>query len=450
MNFKKIISLMFLFIFFSILPTFAAKKVKTEETNVISNINMNWWSEFDDEYLTQYLTKALQYNNDLKIATLKIEEATQNKNIQRSKEMPSLGVGAVPALYKLPSVTSSDGLIALPIYSSYELDLFGKNRTKTKSFDKLIEISKQNERSSYISVISAVGTTYFNIVQIDKLIELQNALIKDRQNIYNLMKMSNEQGLISTADTVRANKSLIQSEADLMELKKTQERLLNMLAVLTGDSPENSQNFQRKSYNDLVLNKKIPNYIKSEIIETRPDYISSELMLQKTGLDVSAAKKEFLPGFNIFGLISFNSTEFYNKMNWTNSLGILGGGATLPLFTGGMKIANLKLQKNKYKQAIENYQKTNLTAIQEVNDSLSDLKLDNEKYLKTLESFNAEKTDYHYTNLKYNEGILSKLDLIQKHESVLNTEKLVVKEKTACFINQISLYKTTAGADLTK
>jgi multidrug efflux system outer membrane protein len=173
-------------------------------------------------------------------------------------------------------------------------------------------------------------------------------------------------------------------------------------------------------------------------------------MLQKTGLDVSAAKKEFLPGFNIFGLISFNSTEFYNKMNWTNSLGILGGGATLPLFTGGMKIANLKLQKNKYKQAIENYQKTNLTAIQEVNDSLSDLKLDNEKYLKTLESFNAEKTDYHYTNLKYNEGILSKLDLIQKHESVLNTEKLVVKEKTACFINQISLYKTTAGADLTK
>ena len=123
----------------------------------------------------------------------------------------------------------------------------------------------------------------------------------------------------------------------------------------------------------------------------------------------------------------------------------MAGSALLPLFTGGAKIANLKLNKNKYQQALENYQNTNIKSIQEVNDSLCNLKLDNEKYLKTLESYESEKQNFYYTNLKYNEGIISKLDLLQKQESLLVTEKMTVNDKTALFINQISLYKATAA-----
>ena len=170
-------------------------------------------------------------------------------------------------------------------------------------------------------------------------------------------------------------------------------------------------------------------------------------MIEKAGLDVRAAKKEFLPTFDILGLLSFNSTSMLKKMNWTNSAALLGAGAILPLFTGGAKIANFKLNKNRYKQAVENYQKTNLKAIQEVNDALCDLKMNNEKYNKTLEIYNAEKKDFHYTELKYKEGIISNLDLLQKKEALLVTEKLVTADKTSFFIDQIGLYKATAGAD---
>lgn len=451
MKMKKIIAgiiITSLFISYTPLTSFAAKKESKIEKTIVSDLNLDWWKELDDPLLTDYIVKALQYNHDLKIATLKVEETTQNKNITRSRELPSIGVGAVPALYKLPSETNSEGLISLPIYANYELDLFGKNRDKTKSMDKLIEISAQNEKSAYISVISAVGTTYYNIVKLDKLITLQQEIIKDRKQIYDLMKLSNEQGLVSTADTVSANKAYIKANTDIIELKKSQERMLNMLAVLTGDSPENSANYKRISFDDLNLNKNIPSYIQSEIIQSRPDYISAEKNLEKTGLDVRTAKKDFLPSFNILGLLSFNSTKYFSAMNWTNAFGLLGGNAALSLFSGGAKIANLKLQKNKYKQAIENYQKTNLTAIQEVNDALCDLKLDNEKYLKTLESYDAEKQDYYYTDLKYKEGIISYLDLLQKKEALLTTEKTVTNNKTELFINQIGLYKAVAGAKI--
>ncbi len=448
MKIKKIITLILIFTMFigyAPLESFAAKKPSADINNTISYVNINWWKGLDDSILIDYILKAVECNHDLKISSLKVEETRQNKNIQRSKEMPSIGVGAVPALYKLPASTSSDGLISLPIYASYELDLFGKNRDKTKSFDKLIEISAQNERAAYISVVSAVGSTYYNIVKLDKLINLQEEIIKDRKQIYDLMKLSNEEGLISTADTVNANKAFIRANADIIELKKSRERLLNMLAVLIGESPENKNNYARIAYDDLVINKSVPDSVSSDVIENRPDYLSSEIMLEKTGIDIRAAKKDFLPSFNILGLISFSSTEFLSKMNWTNAVAVLGGGALLPLFTGGAKIANLKLQKNKYNQAVENYKKTYIVSVQEINDALCDLKLDNEKYLKTLENYNVEKSDFGYTQMKYKEGIISNLDLLQKKENLLVTEKQLTNDKIEYFINQISLYKASGA-----
>ena len=447
---KAIISLLLISMLTISFPTqaFAVQKAAASTVETTAYANIDWWKDINDEILLDYIIKAIQCNQDLKLANLKVGESTELKNLKRANEMPIIGTGVVPALYKLPTQTSSDGFISVPLYASYEADLFGKNRDKTKSMDKSIEIAQQNERAANISVTSAVGTTYYNIVKLDKIIEIQQQIINDRQQIYALMKLSNEEGLISTADTVSANKAFIKANSDLIEQKKAREQLLNTLCVLIGESPENSANLRRIAFDDAKINKQIPDYINSEIIEQRPDYIAAEKSIEKSGLDVRAAKKEFLPSFNILGLISFNSSNYLSKMNWTNSLAVLGAGALLPLFTGGSRIANLKLNKNKYEQAIENYKKVNLTAIQEVNDSLCTLKLDEEKYLKTLESYQAEKEDFSYTNMKFNEGLISRLDLLQKRETLLSTEKLLTSDQTNRFINQIGLYKAVAGAKI--
>ena len=107
--------------------------------------------------------------------------------------------------------------------------------------------------------------------------------------------------------------------------------------------------------------------------------MAAEKQVEKAGLDVRIAKKEFLPNINLGGLLLLMSSSGTNSMSWANSIAALGGMALLPVFTGGAKTANLKLNKNKYEQVLQNYYKTNLVAIQEVNDSLSSLKLDDEK-----------------------------------------------------------------------
>lgn len=409
------------------------------------NVNLDWWKSYNDEYLEGYIVKAINESQDLKIATLRVEEAKQMVKLQFSKELPSAGVGVAPALYKLNDTTSSSGLFSIPMYVSYEADIFGKNHDKTKSAKKTYEASKLNEKAIYITVASQIGSTYFNIVKLDKLISIQNNIIKERKQIFDLMKERNIHGITSTADETRAQKAYVMAVADLTDLKKAQQILLNSLAVMTGENPNNTSEFKRVSYEELPCCKSIPDEISSDVITQRPDYMAAEKQVEKAGIDVRVAKKEFLPTVNILGLMAFNSFSGNNSMNWSNAIAALGGAAMMPIFTGGAKTANLRLKKNQYEQVLQNYYKTNLTAIQEVNDALSSLKLDNERYEKNLNSYKMQQDDYNYMKIRYKQGIISNLDLLQQQETLLSMNKMVVSSRTDCFINQISLYKAVGG-----
>ena len=235
MKLKKIIAstLLIGFMCLDVTPTFSIENKESKQTTVkltkkqkkamkdkqskIDYINLDWWEDFNDEYLNSYILKAIENNYDLKIATLKVEEARQSVKVQFASELPNLYVGASPAITKMPGARSTEGNFSIPMIASYEIDIFLKNHDKTKSIKKLYEASQLSEKATTIAIASAVGSTYYNIVKADKLIEIQTQIVSDRKQIFELMKLRNEQGITSTSDLVQAEKAYILSETDLVE-----------------------------------------------------------------------------------------------------------------------------------------------------------------------------------------------------------------------------------------
>ena len=422
-----------------------SKNKRTQDDYKLEYVNLNYWAGFNDEILNAYIQKAILNNYDLKMATLATEEYYQQVKIQFANELPSATVGFAPNYIKMPENSSGDWMFAVPGLVQYELDIFLKNRDKTKSAKKNYEASRQDERAAYISVAAAVGTTYLNIVQLDKTIELQEEIVKDRQSIYDLMLLRNKEGLTSTADTIKANKSLVHGQTDLIELKKQRERLLHQFAVMIGENPEGSEKLARTSLDELVYDYEVPESISTEIIVQRPDYMKAEKLVEKAGLDVRVAKKEFLPSLNLNGLALFNAASFGSIFSTNGMLYALGGAGLLPIFTGGRKVANLRLKKNTYERILQNYYKTNLTAIQEINDALVFAKMDKEKMQQTLKQANLERADYKFNEMRYEQGTISKLDLIQHKENLLTIDKLVAQQKVECMLDYIGLYKATGS-----
>ncbi len=421
------------------------KKTQKSDDYKFDYVNMNWWSNFNDDLLNGYIEKAILNNYDLKMATINVEEYYQNVKLQFANELPSAVAGFGPGFFKAPGMTNTSSAFGLPVIVQYEADIFLKNHNKTKAVKKLYEGSKLDERAAYISVASAVGSTYFNIVNLDKMISLQEEIVKIRQDIYNLMLARNKEGLTSTADTIKANKALVAGQTDLIELKKNREKILHQMCVLIGESPENASSIKRNSLDKMNYQLAIPTQIPSEIITQRPDYMRAELMVEKAGIDVKVAKKEFLPSINILGGALFNASDLGSLFTTKNMLLGVGGGLMTPLFQGGSLIANLKLKKATYERILQDYYKTNLTAIQEVNDSLVASRLDKDKMAQTIKQYNLEKSDYKYNEKKYNQGTISKLDLIQYQENLLTIEKLVAQQKVECMTDAISLYKATGS-----
>ncbi len=428
-----------------VFKSMAKKNKKVSNDYKYAYVNMDWWKNFNDENLNSYIIKAIENNYDLKMATLAVEEYYQQTRAQFANELPSITAGFAPNLLKMPGATNTTGAFAVPAIAQYEIDLFLKNRDKTKSVKKLWEGSQLDERSAYIAIAAAVGTTYLNVVMLDKLINLQEEIVKDRNEIYKLMVLSHNEGLVSTADTVRANKAYVAGNTDLIELKKQREQMLHQLSVLIGESPENASSLTRTHLDQIDFSGIIPSQIASDIIVQRPDYMKAEKMVEKAGIDVRIAKKEFLPSFNILGLALFNASDIGSVFSTKGMLGLLGGSIMYPFFTGGSRIANLKIRKAEYERILQNYYKTNLTAIQEVNDSLVSIKMDNQKMSETEKQAKLEKADFKFNQHRFNEGTISKLDLIQYKENLLSIDKLVAKNKVDCLVDYIGLYKAVGS-----
>ena len=424
--------------------------LKTEKTKPAANkyeyVNMNWWSLFNDEYLNDYIIRAVENNKDLKMATLAMEEYYQNVVMQRSSEMPSITAGLMPGYGKFLGQTT--GNWALPVIANYELDLFGKNHNKTTSVRKLYEASVLDEKSAYISIASAVGSAYINIVRLDAVIDLQEKIVDLRKEIYEIMDVSNREGIISTSDLVKANQSYISGVADLVDLKKERTKLLHQLAVLVGDSPENIEEYKRCDYKNLAFSGNIPESVNSEIIMNRPDYLKAEKMLEKAGIDVRIARKEMLPSLNLGGGILFANKHIDSLLTTSNMLWGIGGQIIQPIFKGGAIRANLKAKKIAYERSLKNYEKVNLTSMQEVNDSLVSVNMDKEKLSKQKSVQELELKDYNLTKLKFNEGVIAKLDLAQKEENYLSVNKMVYMTEFDCLVDYINFYKAIAAQDV--
>ena len=429
-------------------PTIAIlDKKKINQTTILDDINYDWWKNLNDSYLEKYIATAINKNHDIKTAALRLEQADINIMQARAGQLPAISIGVAPAVSKFPMSTKSQGSIAIPIMASYELDLFGKNWDKTKSAKKMYEAEKFNKQSTDIAIVSMVATAYYNLVRLDKIIEIQEQLVQDRKQIYDLMKLSNSEGIASTSDLIIADKSYVMSTNDLLDYKKARENTLNALAVLIGDSPENTNEFERISADELGIDFNIPESISAEVIANRPDYMALEKQLEAIGVNIRVAKKEFLPSINILGLVTFLATSTMTSMDWKNALALGAGNIDLPIFTGFARIANLKTNKNKFEQLSEQFQKTNITAIQEVNDSLYNLESDNEKLLNNIKVYDMQKQDFKFVTSKYQKGVISKLDLLQQKEALSYIEMLMLQSKMDCYIDRISLYKTT-GAKL--
>lgn len=450
-NFKKFVLGFFILVLLLQTPVFAfwgnKPLPRINSQSKIDYVNISWWDNFSDPYLKCYIIQAITNNHDAKQASWKVEEYKQNVKLQFSQELPSLSVGTDYILNHFQDVIKStqSNIFTVPFIANYEADIFLKNHDKTKSSKKTYEASKFQEQSTYISLASDVATTYINIIKYDKQIKIQENLVKLRKEELTREQSRYNRGVTSIPKLNDYRKNYETAKSDLDTLVKTRDTAINQLAVLIGESPENVCNLKRNSWDNFYYKSTIPSEISSDVIFSRPDIKAAEDSLEKAQIDVRVARKEFLPRINVAGVYAFTNLGSASFGSWDSTLAALVTGATLDLFKGGYKVANLKANKARYEQMFESYQQTDLNALKEVNNSLLIIKEDSKINKNTYKTLLIQKDNYARSYESYKNGVISYTNLLTEQEKFLSTQQSEINSKASCFVDYITLYKAVGS-----
>ena len=441
----------------SINVTAEAKNKKNTPDYRIEYLNLDWWQKYNDPVLTDYISTTFKNNQDLKIATLNVKQSEQIVKMAFSGQLPQLGFqGDVFRDFSSSTIKFGDVVIPdykqsnffLPLTMSYEIDIWGENYLKTKSVKKHLEIVKQYERASYISLTSAVASQYFNLVKFDKLIKDQEELVKLQTEIVRLEEIKYKNGLCPVTELMDEKQLLTQLQEELNVYVDKRLIIARELGVLTGLREKDLSQMARSDYSTLAL-LPLPDTINAEVIQYRPDYLKAEDYIEKIGIDAKVARRDFLPKFTLYGQAGFSAYNFTNIFGNHTFKSLAGVVPSLDLFTGGFKMAKLRWTKLELEKAQQLYEKTILTSVQEVNNSLGSAKTREKNYNESVKRYNLENEKFTLANRKFDIGAKSNLDLMKDTERLLVADKDKVNSQVNYLISTLDIYKAVGGKDFT-
>lgn len=427
-----------------------------ESTNRLDYMNMDWWKNYNDEVLINHFQTLYENNHDLRIAALKTKQAEENIRLAGANQLPQLGFdGSVSRVFRGPRTQFGSVVIPkyiqneifLPLNASYEIDIWGQNYLNRKSAKKQAEIAKQQERAAYIYITSSFAADYYNLIKMDELERNLLKIIDLQKNIVSMTEKKYNSGLASINEVLDEKQILVNFEKDLNKLKENKKILNDEAVVLLGLNTDKA--IELSDYQS-ISSPQTPETLSTTIIQFRPDLISSEDYVKKSGIDVRVARRDFLPKFILYGNLGFNAYKWNRMFAGETFLANAGIAPRWDIFTGGIKMARYRINKYEYKKAVESYEKTVLTSIQEVNDALAEAKTTKANLIKSDEDYFIEKEKHILAEKQFSIGDSSMLDEMKSEVNLYVAKQRNIAAKIDNVISSISLYNAVGGIDYTK
>lgn len=418
--------------------------------NIAYSMNLDFFSKFNDCYLENYIKEALLNNHDLKQANHRLEQYRYEINKAYAQELPSLSVSPSYLGTHFPNndynIFLKRNSFILPFKVNFEPDFLFKNKDKIESTKKLYKAQQNNTKSTYLTLLTDVATTYTNILLYDYLIKVQKEILENKEKNLTFDFNKFRYGIIDSINLNNTNEDFYSQKLIYETLIKNRNTSLYNLSLLLGRSADNISELERGYLEKFEYIETIPDIINSDLIYFRPDVLEVENQLKSARIDVTVAKKDFFPSFNITGLLTFDTAGGGNFFSWGSSFAYLLANATQDIFKGGAKIANLKIKQAKFNELMEKYLQVDLIAIKEINNALNIIKQDSENEKNSKEQLELEYRNFIATDKKYKRGTVSKADWLNNRNSYNQQRQISATSKANRLVDYFTLYKATGGA----
>ncbi len=402
-----------------------------------------WWEIFGDPQLNA-LEESVNINNqNVKQAEAQFRQARALVAANHANYYPI--IGAAPAITQTDAGTNgsrggsgTSQSFSLPVQATWEPDLWGRVRLSVENAVNNAQVSAADLENVRLSAQALLATDYFSLAATD----MQEAVLRDTIEAYqqNLQLTINRfnGGVASRTDITLAQTQLAGARAQSTDLHVARAQYEHAIAMLTGQPPASLEIGAGKIGGPPPP---IPLAVPSLLLERRPDIAANERQVAAANANIGIAETAYYPTLTLSASAGFLSTNLANLFTYASRAWSAGPALSQTLFDFGRRGAQLEGAQAAYDATVAAYRQTVLSAFQEVEDDLANLRYLAEEAVQQQEAVIAANEALSLEIDRYKAGTDSYLNVIKTQTIALSDQQ------TAITILQ---RRMTAAVDLVK
>jgi NodT family efflux transporter outer membrane factor (OMF) lipoprotein len=410
------------------------------EVSAAGTISPQWWTEFRDPTLDALVAKAIGGNFDLKVLAARIDVANLQIAEARSGALPTVDIGAGASLEKSTGTRTSKQF-SLGTQVNWDIDVWGKAAKGVQAQTAEFRATEADWRAGYLTLVSSVSTTYFQILQLDEQIDHQQRSLAKNGQILRIFETMRDNGLVPGTQVLRQRAESNRLTKELLELRRFRDVAENALATLLG-VPAGEFKVAPARLQDKVRIPAVPTGLPSQLLARRPDIVAAEFRVLVAHDLMGQAKLAQLPSISLTGRggsASFALGDLLKSFTFG-----LAPSINIPALNPGIK-ARAKTSEAQVKVAEHEYSRTVIAAFEEVENALVSLEAHRQQReeLKQQVDQLRQVSDQGATQLAA--GVVSQLDVLESERSLLAAQLALLASHQQVLSDTVTLYKALGG-----
>lgn len=405
----------------------------------------DWWKPFSDPTLDALMVQVGQANQNVAQAEAKYRQAVATTQQAQAAGFPTLGTNAsaTRSSQAANGVRTTSQSLSTGLSASWELDLWGRVRRSIELGEASAAASALDLAATTLSLQAQLATNYGAL----RALDVQRSLLEDSVAAYQrslqLTRNRYDAGVVAKADVAQAQSQLLSSQAQLIDTGAQRATLEHSIAVLTGRLPSELTITRVDDY-PLRL-PAVAATTPSQLLQRRPDIAAAERRMASANAQIGIAVAAYYPTISISGSLGQRGTTLTDLLSLPNRFWSLGPTLALSLFDGGARDASKAQALASYDHTVALYRQTILSAIQEVEDNLSTLRVLAEELVVQQQAVLAAQEALAITLNQYKAGTVSFLNVATAQTAEYSARRTELALRSQQFVASVALIKALGG-----
>ncbi|MEE4254156.1 MAG: efflux transporter outer membrane subunit [Desulfuromusa sp.] len=408
----------------------------------------HWWTRLQDPQLAELERRASQGSLDLKEAQARIREARSMRGIRQAEGFPTLdGNGAVRKSRSSENNGSGEEkeLFSLGFDASWEADIFGGVKRSVEAAEADLQGTQENLYHLQVTLMAEVALNYVEIRTYQQRLDLNRENIKILQEGYELNDSRYQAGIIGELPVQESLRLLETAKSTRPVLETGLDVAKNRLAILLGEPPGHL-------HKELAMSQPLPSLpasvavgIPAETLRRRPDVRRAERSLAAQTARIGIATAELYPKFRLSGTLGLEALSAGDLLQTASRTWGFGPGVEWNLFDAGSIRRNIEVQNARQEQALIQYERMILKALEEVENALVAYAQEQQRRDSVARASVAAERAAELAEDQYLAGLVSFNNVLDAQRSLLILRDELSRSNGNIVANLIRIYKALGG-----